>query len=525
MSIEYSNAKVSHHIEDQLPSFVRRDGTKFIDFIKTYYDWLERRIVILSLKSEHDIPKEDILNKALTISSEHYILELEDSSGFIVSEDVNIESYGNSNTSILFNGTSQYGDYNGDIFSISNSWSITCWLKVQTLPSYLRSDYDIITLSNSEYFSPLKILNVGDFIGGSIGNSEINTNITVESNIWNFVVVRYDSILKEITYNLLNYNSNKSFSISLDLSSYSSNRFVVGCDLYNSRNFYTGYLDEIGTYDSLLSNNEITTIFNQGTSLDLLTNTGDYTSNNHLVNYFKFETGNTSVALNSANNLSNIELYHNPGYSVDYPLNVSGLITEDEKNLGLLLNILSATQYENTIDGVLMNRFLAFAEYIKGVIATESTVFTSLDGTNLIIDSYTEAKNPLNTINNIAKFQEIDFVMNLNNFVQNEIFVNYWKELMYGFPQNLHKIPDESIKGIIVKNIKDFYKTKGTFQSFQYLFKILYNEDLTIGTDLYSDGTFSYVIKTQYADSSAQIVDYLNKIVHPVGFNVTILKK
>ena len=89
------------------------------------------------------------------------------------------------------------------------------------------------------------------------------------------------------------------------------------------------------------------------------------------------------------------------------------------------------------------------------------------------------------------------------------------------FPLYLYVDFDRSIKHIIAKNIKDFYSTKGTFESFKYMFKILYGEDIEIGTDIYSDDTFSYVLNAHNA-ITPHVMDYIKAIVHPVGFNITL---
>ena len=74
---DYNNAKPSFQIEDQLPAFIRSTGPNFVDFIKTYYDWIERKYVILTLKSVKDIDKAEISNKILTILPDHYQIIME----------------------------------------------------------------------------------------------------------------------------------------------------------------------------------------------------------------------------------------------------------------------------------------------------------------------------------------------------------------------------------------------------------------------------------------------------------------
>jgi hypothetical protein len=239
----------------------------------------------------------------------------------------------------------------------------------------------------------------------------------------------------------------------------------------------------------------------------------------------------------------------NPANTIDFiPIDNDVIITENQDVVPLVLNPISYLPYSNNTIGILAPRILVFAEYVSGII--ENNLLISQAGNNAIfITDYIDVKSPLNIINNIENSQEIDYVLDYNNNIYNLVFINAWKELMFGFPLSLYDTFDTSIRDIIVKNIKDFYKTKGSFTSFQYLFKILYNESLTInGTNqgygygcswnqmtdvyvvrgqianssIYIEDTYSYVIKSKYGASVTELTKDLKKIVHPVGFNFTI---
>jgi predicted nuclease of restriction endonuclease-like (RecB) superfamily len=125
--IDYTQAKPSFFIEDQLPQFVRRDGARFIDFLKTYYDWLERRFVILTLKSKKDFDIEEIIGKEFVFISKEYLLQTEDESFIIIPEDFNEETYLENNYSINFDGINQHGDINHQIFDITSDWCLSLW--------------------------------------------------------------------------------------------------------------------------------------------------------------------------------------------------------------------------------------------------------------------------------------------------------------------------------------------------------------------------------------------------------------
>lgn len=219
--------------------------------------------------------------------------------------------------------------------------------------------------------------------------------------------------------------------------------------------------------------------------------------------------------------------------------------TEDMQEIPLEVKFISYIPYNNSVsEGIYGERLIVFAEYISGTLK-ENTIIYQMDndyifigslpgynftaeahhGVYVYISSFIDVKSPINVINNLENSQEIDYVLDEKNVVYNPFYINAWKELMSGFPLSLNFEYNNSIKDIIVKEIKDFYNTKGSFRSFKYLFKILYNEDLTIGTDLYSDGLFSYVVKSDYASAHTELLTDIKRTVHPVGYNVSIIPK
>lgn len=543
---DYSNAKPSFLIDDQIPKYIQANGQKFIDFIKSYYEWIEKKYIILTLKSNNSFDETEILNQRLSSISQHYRFITEEEE-IIADENIGIVTdidYQNTTQSLAFNGIDQHGIINHNIIDFENSWTIGCWVRVNDLPSSVRSDYDIITLSNSEYMSALKISQNANEIQAALDGKTIETGIYIYKNIWNFITIRYDSDLKIIHYDVQNeYNVINTYSTSLNLSGYYSNMFVLGCDLYNSRNFFDGYLDELATWNELLTDNDIISLYNNGNPTNLLDSYNDSTFNSlissfdaditfdHIssgtivANYIKFDTGNSSVAINSIDEYNNLNIYHEPAYSIEVPINTIAFITEDEEIDSLIVDVKSIIKFEDIPENLLGNRIMAFCEHVEGRLSTEIPIYVTPEGMEVIIDSYIDVKSPLNVINNIQNHQEIDYAFKYGNYVYNNFYQNAWKELMYGFPLSLHDTHDISIKDIIAKNIKDFYNSKGTLKSFKYLFKILYNEDLEIGTDIYSTGTYSYVIKTYYASAQSEILEIFNLVAHPVGFSVEFVQK
>ena len=68
-------------------------------------------------------------------------------------------------------------------------------------------------------------------------------------------------------------------------------------------------MDEIGIWDTALIESEITTIYNSGTSFDLLSNIGSYQSSGNLKGYWKFNEGSGDVAYDQTNNGNDGTIY------------------------------------------------------------------------------------------------------------------------------------------------------------------------------------------------------------------------
>ena len=83
-------------------------------------------------------------------------------------------------------------------------------------------------------------------------------------------------------------------------------------------------------------------------------------------------------------------------------------------------------------------------------------------------------------------------VTNLSNLVKYLILRNYESEYLAGFPYE--NISSEIGRDTLVKNIKDFYSYKGTDVSIEFLFRALFDEEITVRYPK------DYVIKSSYSD-------------------------
>lgn len=522
--MNYKDSKTSIYIENQLPTFVKKEGENFIEFLKTYYNWLEKKVAIVVLKAKNEIDDNDI-EIGDNLESMFYLLTDEEGN-IIIDEDFEETTVFQNDYSLYFDGENDHAVVDNPIVDVTSDWTISCWIKIDNIPSLFRNDFDVITLNNESYLSILNISKDSNTVGFKSASTTIDTSIVLTKDKWYYVTIRYDSTEKSIRYDVISDSSENHYEAPLNLLTYSSNKFVIGCDLFNSRNFFNGTIDELGIWNKRLSDTENETIYNDGTCIDLQSDLDDdYTSSSSLTNYFRFsyiEEDQTTL-YNEISGGDNATLFNEPEFVFDVPYNIPALISESRENYTISLNVLSYKRIDGGVEGVMSNRMLVFVEHVYGKLKKDIVLKYTPTNTILISD-FTEIKNPLDIINNIQNYQDIDFIFDYNNFISNDYFKFLWKEIMHGFPLFLYPKIDENMKSIIGKNIKEFYRTKGTYKAIKLLFKLLYNEDLEIGTHIYTDEPYTYTIKTNYAGSS-DLQDFIKRVCHPVGYKLKLISK
>ena len=109
------------------------------------------------------------------------------------------------------------------------------------------------------------------------------------------------------------------------------------------------------------------------------------------------------------------------------------------------------------------------------------TATTSLSATATTVQTSVAASHELD-----------DTVTNLSNLILFLVLRNYEKQYLAGFP--FENISTSIDKDTLVTNIKDFYNYKGTDVSIEFLFRALYDEEVTVKYPK------DYVIKSSYSD-------------------------
>ena len=132
------------------------------------------------------------------------------------------------------------------------------------------------------------------------GRSEtVNTDATLSTTAWTHAVITFGTNGVGKIY--LNGSVDKSFDFTEDDASHvDANGLAIGSS--NGGSYFNGKIDEVAFWDSVLTDAEVTALYNSGNGLDAASNSGNYTSSSDLQAYWKMteQTGN-SVADSSTN--------------------------------------------------------------------------------------------------------------------------------------------------------------------------------------------------------------------------------
>lgn len=139
-------------------------------------------------------------------------------------------------------------------------------------------------------------------------------------------------------------------------------------------------------------------------------------------------------------------------------------------------------------------------------------------------------ETPLNAMNNMFNYGDIDYSFNNSLFLGSDYYSLMAKELMPRFPRTLYSSTEEKMKALIGRNIKDFYRSKGTEDSIKFILRLLYG----IGSDVFvpsnklfnlNDGRWitNYKLKV-LIDSERDVLNSSNRVVYIIVLNDLLLE-
>ena len=237
---------------------------------------------IFSSASARDTAKPAGSNTGLVIfRSDTKALEVSDGTNYQTYNSDGVFIPGVSNTlSASFDGTDDFIDCGTNTALNPSAWTITQWIRLNT-----NSEYDVLTTRRSNGNGYQIYAQSGDFkyYGGNV--RIFGTSVFAANTWYNVTVTHSGSSLTGYVDGAIVGSAISDTYVSGGGANFYIGRHAAGTQYTN------GYLDEIGMWNSVLTAEEIASIYNRGVPIDLTANAGDYTSASDLLAFWRMGDG------------------------------------------------------------------------------------------------------------------------------------------------------------------------------------------------------------------------------------------
>jgi hypothetical protein len=195
------------------------------------------------------------------------------------------------NYTLTLNGSDEYAYYSHDTDFQPTDWSLQAWVDPSGLPSS----------GNSEWFvSKHQVYRIG--LSNSGGTTKINgemrhngsweqlagTTIANTSGGWYHVVLTFDDSAND--FKLYVNGSNVAQNLGFSGSTNNNNSpFMIGNRNSSSSAWYNGIIDEVAFWNTELSSSAVSALYNSGSGLNALSNSGNYSGTSNLLLYLRMQ--------------------------------------------------------------------------------------------------------------------------------------------------------------------------------------------------------------------------------------------
>ncbi|MDP6169721.1 MAG: hypothetical protein QF780_06925, partial [Candidatus Marinimicrobia bacterium] len=214
----------------------------------------------------------------------------------------NEASTSQSNNTATLNGTNYVIDFDGtnDHAYVANSsnfepddFTVQAWVN---LDAFENEDY--LVYRHKTWF--IRLSDSGTKIEGGVRDDNgdwlypTSTTTPTAGGGWYHVVLTFDGTGSSTEYARLYVNGSlqdTESSSNHDLNSQSV-KVSIGAKINASNdvsNYFNGQIDDVAFWSEVLTDSEVTALYNSGTPLDASSNSGNYTSSSGLVAYYKFQ--------------------------------------------------------------------------------------------------------------------------------------------------------------------------------------------------------------------------------------------
>ena len=191
--------------------------------------------------------------------------------------------------SLEFDGVNDYIEGGGN--SPAGAFTISFWIKIETPPLNNDTDYwfggassgILLSIHRSIYGQNTVRAGVHTSFVNAFGNQLATSYGSITPDAWHQVTVTWDSTTLTIYID---------GSSSATTTSGVEDPPAAAWDFGQAASQYSlGIVDEFAMWDTGLSADAVTAIYNSGMPLNLLKNSGNYTNSGDLVRYYRFEEG------------------------------------------------------------------------------------------------------------------------------------------------------------------------------------------------------------------------------------------
>ena len=208
------------------------------------------------------------------------------------SQSNNTATLNGTNYVLNLNGSNEYAYYADNSNFEPANWSIQAWIDPTAIPT--NSDNDYFIHKNKTYRVGLEYTASGVEVMGSlrysgdyynVNSGDQNFYVTTGGG-WYHVVLTFDgtNLVLYVNGDEKDTNSNSNYSTVNQNGAFSIGRRHDTGSLY-----YNGKIDEVAFWNTGLSANAVTALYNSGSSLSASTNSGNYTSSGNLVFYLQMQ--------------------------------------------------------------------------------------------------------------------------------------------------------------------------------------------------------------------------------------------
>ena len=196
------------------------------------------------------------------------------------------------NYTLTLNGSNEYAYYADDSNFEPSTWSIQAWIDPSAVPS--NSDNDFFIHKNKTYRIGLEYTASGVEIMGSLRYNGTYYNVNsgdqsfyiTSGGGWYHVIMTFDgtNLILYVNGDEKDTNSNSNYSTTNQ-----NGVFSIGRRHDTSSLYYNGIIDEVAFWNTALSANAVSSLYNGGSGLNALLTSGNYSSTSALVMYLRMQ--------------------------------------------------------------------------------------------------------------------------------------------------------------------------------------------------------------------------------------------